>query len=176
MCRTYQIIGVAAFLTCSLNVHAQTRNISEPIFGIQYNPTVVHFDKAPPLIGKACSDMRGKNVLVYAHLVDQDTQYFVVQEYLGEFGVGIAIQGAHCAEIDLDRFLYEGTDALSQQGVVVKKDDERRIMDNLAKDILTQYATAFGGRENFLRALGTRADDLPRSALRTELEQYRKAK
>jgi hypothetical protein len=176
MCRTYQMIGAAALVTCSLNIHAQTTKVSEPIFGIQYNPTVVHFDKAPPLIDKTCNDMRGKNVVVYAHLVDQDTQYFVAQEYLGEFGVAIAIQGAHCAEIDLDRFLYEGTDAFSQRGVVVKKDEERRIMDNFAMNILTQYATAFGGRENFLKALGARADNLPRSALRTELEQYRKDK
>jgi hypothetical protein len=176
MRRTYQIIGAAVFVTCSLNIHAQTTNVSEPIFGIQYNPTVVHFDKAPPLVGKTCNDMRGKNVFVYAHLVDQDTQYFVVQEYLGEFGVAIAIQGAHCTETDLDRFLYEGTNAFSRQGVVVKKDEERRIVDNFAMNILTQYATAFGGRENFLRALGARADDLPPSALRTELEQYRKDK
>jgi hypothetical protein len=170
------IIAAVALSSSSLVARAQTTRVSEPVFGIQYNPKIVHFDKAPPLIGETCRDMRAKDLIVYAQLVNQHTRYFIVQEYLGEFGVAIAIRGTHCAEIDLDRFLYEGTDALAAQGVVVGENEKAGLMDNLAVEILTDYSKAFGGKDKFLSALGTRADNLPNCALRTELERFRKSR
>jgi hypothetical protein len=175
MFRVYRLIALAAILGTPI-LNSQTTTVSEPVFGIQYNPAIVHFEKAPPLIGEACKDMRGKKLYVYAHLTDHETQYFIVQEYLGEFGVAVAIRGMQCAEIDSDRFLYEGIGALAEQGITAKKDEEKRIMDGIAANILTGYSKAFGGEQKLLAAIGARADNLPPSALRTELEQYKKAK
>jgi hypothetical protein len=172
MSQTYKVIVLVAIIYCPLFLYPQTTRVSEPIFGIQYDPAIVHFEKAPPLIGEACRDMRGKKVIVYAHLTYHDIQFFVVQEYLGEFGVAIAISNGHCAEIDSDRFLYDGPDALAEQGIDVEKDQEKQLMHSVAANILIQYSKAFGGKQKFLRALGTRADGLPQSTLRTELEQY----
>src|SRR5690242_19392310 len=138
---------VAVLAANSLVGHAQKARVSEPVFGIQYNPKLVHFDKASPLIAEVCKDMHGKDLVMYAHFTDRNTQYFIVQEDLGEFGVAIAIRGMRCAEIDSDRFLYEGTDALANQGIAVIKREEMRILDGIALDIFNRYSKAFGGRE-----------------------------
>lgn len=169
----YLVSGLVMALS-GLTAYAQTTRVSEPVFGIQYNPMVVRFERAPALIASKCGDMRKKNLIMYAHLTYQKTQYFIVQEYLSEFGVAIAIRDAHCAEIDSDRFLYEGASAFAEQGVVVNKDQEAQLMNNIAIAILNEYSRAFGGKDKFLNALGARADNLPNSALRSELERYRR--
>lgn len=167
---------VLAVIVGSLAAQAQTAKISEPIFGIQYSPQVVHFDNAPQLIGQTCKDMRGKTLSVYASIRDHDIQYFIVQEPFGEFGVAIAIEHTRCAEIDLDRFLYEGIGAFAERGIAVRKDDNRRILESVSLNIVSEYSKAFGGRDKFLNALGTRADSLPDSILRTEIENITRNK
>ncbi len=164
---------VAAVLAAnSLAGYAQTARNSDPVFGIQYNPKLVHFDKAPPLIAEACKDMQGKDLVMFAHFTDRNTQYFIVQEDLGEFGVAVAIRGKHCTEIDSDRFLYEGTDALANQGIAVRKREGTRVLDGIALDIVNRYSKAFGGREKLLNALGPRANIMPNSAFRTDFKRY----
>ena len=176
MQKTLRLTGVAIvmILMNSILLDSQSAKVGEPIFGIEYNPHSVHFDRAPALIGNSCKDMRGKALVVYAHLTSEDSRYFIVQEHRGEFGVAVRIRGTNCAEVDSDRFLYEGPRSFSDQGGSISKQQNQVIMNEMADGILDQYAKAFGGKKKFLAALGTNADHLPDSPLRTKLTEFKR--
>jgi hypothetical protein len=173
---TLRLTGVAIVIVSmsSLLLNSQLARVAEPIFGIEYNPHSVHFDRAPALIGNRCKDMRGRALVVYAHLISDDNRYFIVQEHGGEFGVAVRIRGTNCAEVDSDRFLYEGPKSFSDQGDSISSQQNQDLMNKMADGILDQYAKAFGGKKRFLAALGSNADHIPDSPLRTKLTEFKR--
>ena len=49
---------------------AQARQMmDDSLFGIPYNPQVVHFEDPPKIIGELCPDLRNRKLWVYAQWV-----------------------------------------------------------------------------------------------------------
>jgi len=165
---------MALMILLSANHNAAPMRVMEPVFGIEYDPAKVHFEKAPLLIGNVCADMRGKDLQVYARLKEGNALYFIAMEHGAEFGVAIIIRGNRCGEVDSDRFLYEGPRSFSDQGFDITKDDNRKIMNDMAASILAEYSKVFGGKKEFLDALGANAN-MPDSPLRTQLKEFRES-
>ncbi len=54
--------------------------MSDPLFGITYDPQKIRFEKIPPLLTERCPGLRGRYVAawVYGHFKTTDSEYFLV--------------------------------------------------------------------------------------------------
>ncbi len=79
--------------------------LSEPFFGIPYNPFKVHYDPVPLSFVKACKHTY-QHEYVYAYLKSGDAEYFVISGYSSDqdsdsLGYVAMIRGNHCDSADL---------------------------------------------------------------------------
>jgi hypothetical protein len=53
--------------------------VEDPIFGLQYQPSVVKYDKMPPEFKTRCADFKdAANIWLYAHFNSRDSEYWIV--------------------------------------------------------------------------------------------------
>lgn len=131
--------------------------MSDPVFGISYDPEIVHFETAPSKISSLCSESRGQKFWLYAYSRAGETEYFVLSNQESKVsGVGVVISGGKCVE-GLPDWILTGNPEYSPQARSNQFPPE--VVHGLAVDLLRRYATAFGGKNNFLEAM--RKDGLP---------------
>ena len=168
---------LAAFV---LTVTAQSRGLrmSDPLFGIAYDPEGYRFEEAPSKISALCPDLHGKKTWVYAHLKSADAEYFIVSGYTGDcsngkrqcypdiVGTGVLLRGAMCSVTAVDSFYWDDHSDLWKLS--------ESLMNDFAKDAIQRYLAAFGGRKSFLDIVSTgQSERYLAPALRRQLETIR---
>ena len=87
--RSMKIIGLIACLFVSLSgwIAAQTNPpLDDPLFGIELNPTQVHFEISPPRIGQVCGELRNRVLWIFANTVNEGKSYFILNGYFPTAG------------------------------------------------------------------------------------------
>jgi hypothetical protein len=161
--------------------------MSDPVFGIGYDPLKVHFEVAPARISSLCSEAKAKKYWLYAHWQDGPTEYFVISNQESSVsGVGVIIAGGKCAE-GLPEWVLTGDPQYAptefRDGRLQRRTFEELIkftpavLRGLATDLLQRYTAAFGSKRNFLDAV--RRDGLPPDdktpVLKKEFESFSKS-
>src|ERR1700682_3185903 len=62
-------------------VMAQTqKSMTDPLFGISYDPEKVHFEGMPPVLAEKCRGLKGRYVeaWIYGHFKTADSEYFLI--------------------------------------------------------------------------------------------------
>ena len=143
--------------------------MSDPVFGIGYDPLRVHFEAAPAKISSLCPEAKGKRYWLYAYWHDAMTEYFIISNLESSVsGAGVIISGGKCVEGLPDWVLtgnlqYAPTEF--RNGHLARRNFEPSIsftpevLHGLAADLLRRYTTAFGSKKNFVEAV--RNDGLP---------------
>jgi hypothetical protein len=143
--------------------------MSDPVFGIGYDPLRVHFEAAPAKISSLCPEAKGKRYWLYAYWHDATTEYFIISNLESSVsGAGVIISGGKCVEGLPDWVLtgnlqYAPTEF--RNGHLARRNFEPSIsftpevLHGLAADLLRRYTTAFGSKKNFVEAV--RNDGLP---------------
>ncbi len=176
--RPVAFVGLAVLLLMTAPLSSQKKSqprvMSEPVFGITYDPEKVHFDYAPSWLASRCHE-KGANrkFWLYAYLKDGDTEYFVVSDRVSEeSGIGFVVRGQKCSDGLPEWVLtgdaqYNGDKSIKFSAVVLKA---------IAQDVFRRYTAAFDGKKNFLQKVHhdhfTTADLLP--PFRAEFERFEK--
>jgi len=153
--------------------------MSDPLFGISYDPERNRFEEVPSKVSALCPGLRGKKTWIYAHLKATDAEYFVVSGYTGEcaegkrrcepdvVGTGVLLRGTMCSLTAVDSFYWDDHSDLWKLS--------EPLMNDFAKDAIQRYVSAFGGRKNFLEIVTTgQSERYLAPALRRQLETLRK--
>jgi len=161
--------------------------MSDPVFGIGYDPLKVHFDAAPAKISSFCSEAKGKKYWLYAYWQDGPTEYFIISNHESSVsGAGVIISGGKCAE-GLPEWVLTGDPQYAPTEFRDGRLQPRRfeepikftpaVLHGLATDLIRRYTAAFGGKKNFLDAV--QKDGLPPDekipVLKKEFESFSKS-
>jgi hypothetical protein len=150
--------------------------MSDPLFGISYDPRTVKFEKLPTRVRKRCPQVHNGEAWVYAHLESERSEYFIVSgltrsctkgggscdTVLDLTGMIVALRGARCT--------VEAADAFYWRKNAPVWDLPEAELNNLAWDALQRYAKAFGGKRSFLKNVKHREHMEP--VLRKQLETF----
>lgn len=156
--------------------------MSDPLFGISYDPAKVVFEKAPESITRFCSDLRGRKLWVYGRSKTTTTEYFIVSGFRKfypdgpgpagtepDFGIAVALQGKHCT-VDQSEFFLRAEVNPAKGATPIKVPDA--VLRNIAADALNRYAKAFGGKKQFLQLLTQNDRTFIPPVLRRQLELF----
>lgn len=170
---------IALCLAAVFTARAQ-KLMSDPLFGISYDPGVVRFEEAPARISKECSELRDQKTWVYCRAKLGDVDYFIVSGFMRQCPDGpgsckmqpdttgsvLALRGSMCSAEAADGFYWQKDDPLWNLPPTA--------LDEMARDALRRYATAFGGKKNFLGHLTPRIREFLHPAVRKQLEAFEK--
>jgi hypothetical protein len=113
--RTAGIVLCATVCICSeISLFPQTAQkaenrvpkvLTEPVFGITYDPSKVHFEIVPPPVRYLCS-VTFDHEYVHAHVKSGKTDYYVISGYSlnqdgDSFGYIAMVVGKHCETYDM---------------------------------------------------------------------------
>jgi hypothetical protein len=110
--RLVALIVVGAILTqLSFNTaHAQERaeptQLEDPVFGLSYDYTKVHYDPLPASIGSSCRDLvKGGTYWIFAHTQRKSGDYYVVMGLVpgqsgDSLGVALWVRHSECSDED----------------------------------------------------------------------------
>jgi hypothetical protein len=154
--------------------------MTDPFFGISYDPESVKFEHAPATVNNACSQIHNERTWIFAHLKKEGVEYFIVSGFArvcpdgpGQCDVGpnitgtiIALRGSKCSAEAADGFYWRKDDPLW--------DLSEAALDGMARDAVQRYAEAFGGKRNFMDHLSPRAREHSEPAIRKQLELLEK--
>ncbi|MFZ0819009.1 MAG: hypothetical protein WAM91_03000 [Candidatus Acidiferrales bacterium] len=142
------------------------RLMTDPLFGIFYNPEKVHFEKMPPLLSERCPRLKDRYVAAweYGHFKTADSEYFLISGLM-EFhedkpegartiapeeggGLVVALRSSGCLVDQADYFLTQGINpAKTATPITVPKS----VLAGMLQDAFRKYAIAFGGKQEFLK-------------------------
>jgi len=178
MTRSTQTVCLALFWLAAA-VTSQTQNLmTDPIFGISYDPRRVRFEEAPAKISSACPQIRNERAWVYARLRTQGVEYLIVSgltricpdgpgscEVAPDVtGVIVALRGSGCSVEAADGFYWRKNDPLWELPPTA--------LESMARDAVHRYAKAFGGKKNFLDNLTPRTREHLEPVMRKQLEVF----
>jgi hypothetical protein len=154
---------VISFAASSL-AHAQQR-MSDPLFGILYDPHKVHFESVPSDVLQKCPRLRGRYVAawVYAHLKTADSEYFLIAGLVkfynddanhivsgiapeGDGGLVVALRGSQCLVDQEDYFFTQKPNPARHATPIVAPTP---VPTGLLQDAFNKYVAAFGGKQEF---------------------------
>lgn len=158
--RSIKILGLIAFVSWSLSrwTSAQTNApLDDPLFGIEFNPTQVHFELAPARVGQACGELRNRVLWIFARTVSDGKEYLVLNGYFptaestskvseSDFGIGVILDGTSCKVMTSEKLM---------SGVVPSKEGDNTeqtlpaALDALSVDALNRMETAFRDKDKF---------------------------
>ena len=149
--------------------------MGDPVFGMTYDIRKVHFDLAPTVVRTRCRGLPDKTLWLFAHWNEPDTEFFVLSGRKSEVsGIGVVIKAGTCIQALPDWVLTGDRKYWSGAGHPPPIPFTERVLHGLAADLLSRYARAFGGRNNFIEHVC--ADGLPMSELlpmvRQEFESF----
>jgi len=137
----------------------------DPIFAITYDTRDVRFEVAPASLEARCPDIdipKGAKYWIYAHWQDADIEIFLISSRPSRVSGGAAVITKSGCILSLPDWVLTGDLKYGPQvfedgklqplemSKSVKFSD--RILRGLADDLLHRYASAFGGKKNFLDA------------------------
>lgn len=140
--------------------------MSDPLFGILYNPQRVHFEKMPTDLTSRCPQLRGRYVAawVYGHLKTSDSEYFLISglmqfhdEETGratsiapeeDGGLIVAINGSQC-RVDLDEYFFPQEINTAKKATPITASPA--VVDGILHDAFQKYVAAFGSKQAFLK-------------------------
>lgn len=158
--------------------------MSDPVFGIGYDPTRVHFEIAPPVISRLCSEAHGREYWVYAHWKGPSAEFFIISNRESVVSGGaVVISGGKCTQ-GVPPWLLTGNPEYAptelRDGRLQPLELDKGIaftpavLHGLAQDLLRRYTAAFGSKKAFLDAVAK--DGLPPDenlpVLKTEFEKF----
>lgn len=151
--------------------------MTDPLFGISYDPAEMKFEEAATVREK-CPQIQDQFAWIYAHLSTRNTEYFILSglTHVCPDGPGVchtspdiagtivASRGSKCSVESVDSFYWRTGDTLWNL--------PQRDLDEFARDALRRYAKAFGSKRAFLRNVTHREYLAP--TLRQQLEIFEK--
>jgi hypothetical protein len=170
-----------ACVAAAFTTQAQKQKLmSDPLFGISYDPQSVKFEEAPARIRMGCSQVHTEKTWVYCHLKTAEIEYFIVSGLIRQCpdgpgpcdlqpdvtGAIVALRGSTCSAEAADGFYWRKSDSLY--------DLPEASLGEMARDALQRYAKAFGGKKNFLNKLTPRTRGYLEPVLRKQLETFEK--
>lgn len=131
--------------------------VTDPIFGLKYDPASVAFDPAPADLVLTCPDLTNqkwdRKMWVFGKAEDSGSDFLVIGGYyVDRSGKGtqpdtpgaiVRLEGAHCTLIGPARETFDS----SPEGI------SQNQLQKLAADAVCRYAKAYGSRAKFLEAL-----------------------
>lgn len=160
---------------------AQTGSLmSDPVFGITYDTRLVHFDRAPQSLERACAaDLRGRgNFWLYAYWKEGDTEYLVISNRDSQESGGAAVIRGNKCTLGLPDWVLRGEAKFNPDNRDTSIRFTPAVLQGLSADLIRRYTAAFGGKKNFLGAVRrlsnfSPAADLPPAVAR-EFERFTK--
>lgn len=150
--RICEILFVSSLLTGACFAQSKVL-LADPIFGVNYDPPKVHFERAPAQVEKHCRDLRGERLWVYAHWQQSGIELFILSSLRSQpTGIGVVLQGANCTQI-VPAWILTGETRNWTAGGDPPLQLTAAILDSLTSDLLQRYATAFGGKQRFIDAV-----------------------
>lgn len=147
---------------------------SDPLFGIQYDPQKVHFEKMPAHLTNACKELRTLYVAAwsYGHFQTADAEYFLIaglvqfhDEETGratsigpeeDDGLLVELRGSRCRVGGANWSLPENVAEGATSPTVPLS-----VMNGILWDAFRKFTIAFGGKQRFLEQFkGIRRDAL----------------
>ena len=169
---------VLCFIFCTtVALSAQTQQpMTDPFFGISYDPGIVKFEQAPPTVNNACSQIHDERTWVFAHLKNEDVEYFIVSGFArvcpdgsapcavapNITGTIVALRESKCTAEAADGFHWQKNDPLWNLS--------EASLDLMARDAIRKYIKAFGGRTQFLERLPPKALEYSDPIMRKQIE------
>ena len=102
-----EIVVVIFCITQTTYAVTKTRHLqlSDPVFGIKYNPDIIHFDIVPNDVKNICGGYNNRNWSLYSHFEFDDSNYYIVMGWdsypLGDsFGTAVWIKNNKCREVE----------------------------------------------------------------------------
>jgi hypothetical protein len=175
-------LGISLVLVAGVRTRAQSHYMmSDPIFGISYDPQKVHFEPVASSIVEHCPELRDRYVgaWVYGRSTAGDTQYLIISGFLKDqdrgsgikdvdFGLAVQVRGTKCAVTHWEYFLRGAAPTGEQPRI---RADES-LLKEIAADILRRYALAFGGKKEFLNHVTQEDMEAAPPVLRTQLKLF----
>ena len=140
--------------------------MSDPLFGILYDPQKAHFEKMPTDLAERCPKLRGRYVTawVYGHLKASDAEYFLIAGLM-EFqedsprgsrtiapeedgGLVVALTSSQC-RVDLDEYFFPQEINPAKKATPITASPT--VVNGILQDAFQKYATAFGGKQALLK-------------------------
>ncbi|HLK03982.1 MAG TPA: hypothetical protein VKT53_06035 [Candidatus Acidoferrum sp.] len=182
------IRAICLSLLLATSSSAQAKMI-DPFFGIDYDPSQIHFEQMPVAVKAQCAEIRDRytKAWVYAHLKTTSTDYYILYGYLkvlseshpGQFtaeledgdGIIVAITGDKCL-VDQWQYLFRKAINPAKNATPIQVSDQ--VLKVLATAVLKTYEKAFGGKKQFLKLVTQEArTELP-PVLLEQLVAYEK--
>jgi hypothetical protein len=128
------------------------RDMTDPIFGLKFDPKQVHFDTAPTKLLEHCDELHARPLWVFAHAVIGDAEYFIVSGYVeyrpdsaspnsnefeSDFGSTAILTARNCIVEPADAFVISvGTDPdpPEPQSRALAADAISRMISSFGKD------------------------------------------
>jgi hypothetical protein len=137
---------------------------SDPLFGIQYDPQKVHFEKMPARITNACKELRTRYVAAwsYGHFQTANAEYFLIAG-LVQFHDEETGRATSIGPEEDDGLLVELRGSRCRVGVAnwsLPEDVARgatpptvplAVMSGILWDAFRKFTIAFGGKQRFLQ-------------------------
>lgn len=178
---------VISLCLASTAVTRAQRVMTDPLIGISYDREAVRFERMPPRLIKRCSRLNRRYVAawVYGYLQTPDSEYFLISGLMDfradgpggartvapEEGGGliVTVRGSECLVDQADYFLTQGVNpAKSATPIMVPKS----ILTGILQDAFERYATAFGGRQEFLNRVKPIKPNALLPVVREQLEVF----
>ena len=153
--RAFSVAALATGLLSSSSFGAEPW-ITEPIFGLYFDPSKVHFDHLPVAeMLPSCKQMLleykplPKSLTLYARSRNDATRIYIAgaRDILGVY---VIRNGACEADVPILALLKKNHVPPTKGDTPLLTDDE---ISGLFADALTRYARAFGGKDKFLQWL-----------------------
>jgi hypothetical protein len=150
--------------------------LEDPVFGLSYDYTKVHYEPVPGSLRQVCPDFKEATFWAFAHVQRKTVDYFIVMGIRpgqdgDSLGAAIAVEGSKCTKEDstwmLSGLIPKGgygaqksettplpglKGEVCNQGecyYVIKSAEEEALLRDLVRDGLTRAAKAWGGLEQF---------------------------
>lgn len=140
--------------------------MSDQLFGIQYDPQKVHFEKMPTSLVSRCHELRGRYVAawVYGHFQAGDAEYFLIsglmkfhsEEPAGgtsiapeeDDGLAVALRGSTCLVDEAGYFLSQQINPAKKATPIVAPP---AVISGILQDSFKRLVSAFGSKQEFLK-------------------------
>jgi hypothetical protein len=165
MLRTFRRSLCALLLGLIATAAASAQHMmSDPLFGISYDPQKIHFEKMPLRLTQVCGELRGRYVAAwsYGRFQDADGEYFLISglmEFHSEEPDGVTSIAPEEGEgllVELSASRCYVNEANWSTPEEVRKGATPppippAVMNGLLSDAFKKYTIAFGGKQEFSR-------------------------
>jgi hypothetical protein len=181
------IFAAIMLVSVGLEVAAQApRSMTDPLFGVSYNPEEVHFEHMPLILAEKCPKLRGRYVeaWVYGHFRASDSEYFLISGLM-EFeedkpggarsiapeegdGLIVALQHSKCL-VDQAGYFYDQKINPAKTATPITAPGS--VVSGILQDAFRRDVVAFGGKQELMKHV---KPNVLLPAARREFEKFQK--